>query len=152
MDKIVNYIGRGVMFLILAVSTILILICYSSEAGSDTSIAMADGSTTEFVITWTIGVFVVSILALIVSSVAAVASDKKSLIKATISFVCAVVLVLVLWALSDSTPLVMPGYEGTENCYPWLNISDVGIYLAYIALAGGIISIVVSEIINIVRK
>ncbi len=142
--KLVGTIANVVMWVIAAISVLLIALS-ATEAGDDIT-AMGEGSFTGTVISWTIGIFCLGILGMIVSAIFGVIGDTKSLIKSIIYVVGAAILVGVAWAMSDSTPLVMPGYEGTDNVYPWLNIADAGIYIAYFVSAVAVLSIIGSEI------
>ncbi len=131
--------------LVIAAISVLMIVLSATEAGDDI-VAMADSSFTGMAISWTIGIFVLGIIGMIVSAIIAVAGDKKSLIKSIIMVVVAAIMIAVCWAMSDSTPLVLPGYEGTDNQYPWLNIADTSIYIAYIIGAVAVLSIIGSEI------
>ncbi len=143
--KTIDIVGKVTMYVILALSVILVVL--SASDGDP----MADGSATGIVISWTIAVLVIGIVGAIVSSLIGVIGDKKGLIRTGIGIVVGVVIILICWALSDSTPLVLPGYEGSENCYPWLNIADTGIFLFYIAAIGAVLTILGSEIYHMIK-
>lgn len=147
MKNLTENISRYVMYALLLISVIFILAC----ATNDNISAMADGSATEMCINWTIAVFVIGIIAAVVAWVVDAFSDKKQLVKTGIAVAAAIVLLLILWACADGTPLNLIGYEGTENVPFWLKVADTGIFTCYIALIGAIGAIVVSEVLAFIK-
>ncbi|WP_018108291.1 hypothetical protein [Bacteroides propionicifaciens] len=78
-----------------------------------------------------------------------VASLKENPVKAIKSLAGVVFLVIVLvvsWVLGSDTPLVLPGYEGTDNVPFWLKLTDMFIYSIYFLLFVTIASIFGSSI------
>lgn len=112
---------------------------------------MVEGSFTGTSITWAFIVLGIGVVGALVSTLAGLMGDKKSIIKTLIAIAGGAVLVFIAWSLGDSTPLVLPGYEGTENCYPWLNIADAGIYLFYFAAGVAFLSIIGSWIYSMFK-
>ena len=78
-----------------------------------------------------------------------VASLKENPVKAIKSLAGVVFLVIVLvvsWVLGSDTPLVLPGYEGTDNVPFWLKLTDMFIYSIYFLLFVTVASIFGSSI------
>ena len=132
----------------MVISVALILLGYV-EGSTD---ATADGSWNEIAIMFTYVVFGISILGILAAELLAAAmSDIKGVIKGLVVLVGAVALVGICWAMADTTPLNMVGYEGTQNTETWLAISDTGIFLAYIFFAVAVLAIIVTEIYNSIK-
>lgn len=138
--KVTSIIASAAMWIVIAVGLI-----FGAMSAMEVD-PMVDGSWTGTAITWTGIVFGVGVVGAILSTLFGLLSDKKSVIKTVIAIVAAAALVFIAWSLGDSTPLNMPGYEGSENVYPWLNIADAGIFLFYFAAGAAFLSIIVSEI------
>ena len=78
-----------------------------------------------------------------------VASLKENPVKAIKSLAGVVFLVIVLvvsWVLGSDTPLVLPGYEGTDNVPFWLKLTDMFMYSIYFLSSVTIASIFGSSI------
>jgi len=147
--KITGYISQGVMILLMVISVILMGLS-ATEASNDIS-AVEGFEYTGIVITWAIVVFAIALLGAVLSYVVGAIVDTSNLLRTVIAVVGAVVLVGVCWALADGTPLPLVGYEGSENVPFWLKIADTGLFLGYIAAVVAVLSIVVSEIIQLFR-
>ncbi|MCQ2227562.1 MAG: hypothetical protein MJZ01_06625 [Bacteroidales bacterium] len=147
--KLIGYISQGVMIVLMVLSVVLMALS-ATEASSD-AVAAADGSWTGTVITWAIVVFAIGLIGAAASYVVGAFVDTSNLLKSAIVVVGAVVLVGICWALADGTPLPLVGYEGSENVPFWLKIADTGLFLGYIAAIVAIVSIVVSEVVQLFR-
>ncbi len=132
------------------VLSVVLMALSATEASSD-AVAAADGSWTGTVITWAIVVFAIGLIGAAASYVVGAFVDTSNLLKSAIVVVGAVVLVGICWALADGTPLPLVGYEGSENVPFWLKIADTGLFLGYIAAIVAIVSIVVSEVVQLFR-
>lgn len=138
--KIVEYVT-------LVIGLVLVIASYTNTASE----ALVDGSATDMAIVWTGVLLFVALVLAIASGVVATASDARSLIRMGIGIVAAVVVVGILWSLSDDTPLNLIGYEGDQNQGAWLKITDTGIFTLYLGLAGAVLSIVVTEVYQLFR-
>ena len=56
------------------------------------------------------------------------------------------------WSAGSGQPMVIPGYEGVQNVYFWLKLTDMWMYSAGFLLAASIGSIVLFGLIKIIRK
>lgn len=150
--NLTKYIAQGAMLLIGVVSILLVILGYYYESGdANADVAKAAGSWTGMIIYWTIGVFSLGLVGAVISSVVAALSDTSNLLKTVIVFVGAVALVGICWSLADGTPLPLVGYNGSENVPVWLKIADTGLFLGYISAVVAVVSIVVSEVIQLFR-
>lgn len=78
-------------------------------------------------------------------------TNPQKAIKSIVGIVALVVIVLISYSLSDGTPLVMAGYDGSQNVPSMLKFSDTMIYMMYILGAGAILAIIVTEVIRKIR-
>lgn len=143
--KTVGLIAKIAMIIIMALS-ILFIVGSAMEADPN-----AEGSMTGSVITWTLGVFVLGIAGAVVSGIVGAISDTSNLLKSIIVVIGALAVVAVCWSLADGTPLDLKGYEGSENCSPWLQIADTGIFLFYVSAGVAVLAIICSEIYQLFR-
>lgn len=147
--KLTGYISQGVMILLMIISVIL-MAASAMEASND--IADINGfANTGNVITWAIVVFAMALVGAILSYVIGAIVDTSNLLRTVIAVVGAIVLVGVCWSLADGTPLPLVGYEGDENVPFWLKIADTGLFLGYIAAVVAVLSIIVSEVVQLFR-
>lgn len=147
--KLIGYISQSVMIILMVLSVVLMGL--SATEASDEALATADGSWTGMVITWAIVVFAIGLIGAAGSYVVGALVDTSNLLKSAIAVVGAIALVAICWALADGTPLPLIGYEGSENVPFWLKIADTGLFLGYIAAVVAVISIVVSEVVQLFR-
>lgn len=52
-----------------------------------------------------------------------------------VGFILIVLLLVVTYSAGSGVPLVIPGYDGTENVPFWLKITDMFLYSTYIMMA-----------------
>lgn len=77
---------------------------------------------------------------------AALKDNPASAIKSLLGLVLLVVVLVIAWAIGDSTPLQIPGYSGTDNVPFWLKLTDMFLYSIYILLFVTVVAIIVSGI------
>ncbi len=143
--KQVQKITTIVMAILMIISACLVIGGYTDKD------PLGDGSICDMAILWSITLAGLGIIAAAASSAISAASDPKSLLKLCIAIVAAVVVCGIFWSLGDETPLQLIGYEGDENQGWWLRVSDKGLFAIYLALALGIISIIASEVYNLIK-
>lgn len=135
---------------ILMVLSVILMVLSATEAG-DAEVAKSAGSWTGTVITWAVVIFAIALVGALASYIVGAIVDTSNLLKSAIVIAGAAVLLFVCWSLADGTPLPLVGYEGSENVPTWLKIADTGMFLGYLSLIGGAVSMVVSTIIQIFR-
>ena len=91
---------------------------------------------TDAILYWNYVLFVLGVIAMLVGALYKFGStfvdSPKAALKSLVGLIALVLVLVITWAIGDSTPLVMPGYEGTENVPFWLKISDMFLYTIYI--------------------
>lgn len=135
------------MCILLAIDAVLVILAFAFKDANP----LADGSFVDIVLIWTIVLAGIGVLSALASEGINAASDPKLLAKGGIKLVAVIAILGIFWALGDDTPLNLIGYEGDENQGAWLKISDMGLFTVYLALAAGVVSIVVSEIYQLFR-
>lgn len=56
------------------------------------------------------------------------------------------------WAMGSGEPLNLPAYDGADNTYFWLKMTDMWLYSAAFLLGASILSICVFSLVKVVRK
>ena len=94
--------------------------------------------------------FGIAIAATVIAAVFQFGAAKKhnpaSAIKSLLGLVLLVVVLIIAWAMGSGTPMNIPGYEGTDNVYFWLKLTDMFLYSIYILLFVTVVAIIVSGI------
>lgn len=142
--NLVGKIATSVMIVLMVISVGLILLGYYEGSVKATE----DNSWNEIALIFTVAVFGIAIIGVLVAEIMAAMSDVKSVVKGIIVLVGVVALIGICYAMADTTPLNMVGYEGNQNTESWLAIADTGMFLAYIFFAVAALSILVTEVYN----
>jgi len=132
-----NKIPRIVMYVLIGITAVVAGLFYMG-AGYEVSY----NNTTYFVpvyinllMIWTyilLGLAILSTLAfVIVKFVLNTIKSPKSAIKPLCLLAGGVLLFVIAYALGDGTPLNISGYEGTQNVYKWLKITDMFLFVTY---------------------
>ena len=78
--------------------------------------------------------------------------DPKSAVKPIVVIVGIVLLFLVAYLLGDGTPLNIPGYDGADNVYSWLKITDMFLFVTYTLLVIAFALIIYSNVAKYIKK
>jgi hypothetical protein len=62
------------------------------------------------------------------------------------------IVLIIAWTIGDGTPLNLPSYDGTDNTYFWLKLTDMWLYTAEFLLAASILSIIGFSLVKVIRK
>ena len=145
--KKIEFITKIVEYVLLIIGAILVLAGFTNS----TQDAIQDGSATDLAIMYTGSLLAIGFFGALIALAVELASDTKRLIKAAIFAVALLVVLVIFWNISDATPLPLIGYEGDQNQGAWLKLADTGIFCAYLALGGAVVSIIVTEIYQLFR-
>lgn len=137
--KSIGLIGKIAMYAMMVLSVVFCVLMVLG-GGEDSSVSTA--------IIWSYIILGLCVVAAVVSAIVGVFTSSGGLLRALIAIVICAALILICWTLSDSTPLNIIGYEGDENCEPWLNIADTGLYLFYTIGIAAVAAIIYSEVIK----
>ena len=82
---------------------------------------------TDAILYWNYVLFVLGVIAMLVGALYKFGStfidSPKTALKSLVGLIALILVLVVTWAIGDATPLVIPGYEGTENVPFWLKRS-----------------------------
>ena len=70
--------------------------------------------------------------------------NPKSAVKPLFFLAGGVLLFVIAYSLGDGTPLNIPGYDGVQNVYKWLKITDMFLFVTYALLIAAFGSIAFS--------
>jgi len=76
----------------------------------------------------------------------ALKDNPGNALKSLIGVIILVAVVVIAWAMGSDEPLVIPGYDGTDNVPFWLKITDMFLYSIYILFAATVLAIIFSSI------
>ena len=76
----------------------------------------------------------------------------KEAFKTLLTLGAFVLLLVITWLAGSGEPLNMPAYDGTDNVYFWLKLTDMWLYTAGILLGASIVSIIAFSLIKVIRK
>lgn len=145
--KQIEKITSIVMYILIAIDAVLIVLGFAFKDDNP----LADGSFVDIALIWTIVLAGLGVVCALASEGFNAASDPKLLVSGGIKLVAVLAILGIFWAIGDETPLNLIGYEGDENHGTWLKVADMGLFTVYLALAAGVVSIVVSEIYQLFR-
>ena len=98
---------------------------------------------TDAILYWNYVLFVLGVIAMLVGALYKFGStfidSPKTALKSLVGLIALILVLVVTWAIGDATPLVMPGYEGTENVPSWLKVTDMFLYTIYIEVGAMIL-------------
>lgn len=89
---------------------------------------------------------VVTVVAFLMQFGAAVKENPVAALKSLLGLILMVVLLIVTWSMGSDEPLVMAGYEGTENVPLWLKLTDMFLYTLYFLIGACIVAILGSSV------
>lgn len=101
----------------------------------------------DIALTWGYILILITALIALVFPAIYMFTNPTNMVKTLIILVVIAVLIGIAYLLSSDTPLVMPGYTGTDNTNPVvLRRVDTGLIFMYFALGLAVLSILYSEI------
>lgn len=77
--------------------------------------------------------------------------QPKNAVRSLVSIVVLAVVVFISYTLGDTTPLKLPGYEGTDNVASMLILSDMFLYSTYFLVGILIVTILYTEVAKMFR-
>ena len=111
---------------------------------------------TSFVLNWMYIILALGILATCVFSLVQFFTqwkdNPKSIISPLVWLGVLTVLFVGSYFLGDGTPLSISGYEGDENTYTWLKLTDMWIYSLYVLISLTIVALLVGIIGSYIKK
>ena len=134
-----------VKYLLLAVSVVLAVgVMFSAEGTSSQSMFL------DAVLYWSYGLVGATILGAIIFPLVNLIKNPKGAMRSLLGLALVVVVLCVGFALSSAEPVVTAANHVFDNVLE-LRLSDVGLYTIYIVFAASILTIVVTEIVNVIK-
>ena len=100
---------------------------------------------TGFILNWSYILFLLSLVVLFLFSFIYFLlhwkRNPKSILLPLVSLLALSILLACSYVLGSGVPLVIPGYEGSENTPFWLKIADMWLYSGYVLLALAILAL-----------
>lgn len=78
--------------------------------------------------------------------------DKRSMVRPLVGMLSLILLLGVSYGLGSGVPLPISGYDGTENTYCLLKITDMWMYSIYVLLAVCLLSVIVGIVWSYIKK
>jgi hypothetical protein len=106
---------------------------------------------TDLFLNW--GIFLVFLTAglTILFEIISLVLRPKNAVRSLISIAVLAVVIFISYSLGDPTPLVLPGYQGTDNVASMLLLSDMFLYSTYFLIGILVVAILYSEVSRIFR-
>ena len=79
-------------------------------------------------------------------------TEPKEALKSVLMIALFAALLIISWSLGSGEPLVLPAYDGTDNVYFWLKLTDMWLYSAGFLLFVAIASIFGFSLYKVVRN
>lgn len=130
---------------------VLIVISVAIVAAAFLTQGSAPEPDVDAMLRWTYAMVGIATLSAVLLPLVNIAKNPKSVVRSLIGLAIVAVVVLIAYALSDTTPVYTPGNaEGYTDALE-LRLSDTGLITTYIALGIAIASIVVTEVYNLFK-
>ena len=149
----VSYYVLYVMFA--AILVVLGLFYFGGDAQGDAVLMSVDSemwlpAQTDALIYLMYGLFGIAVVATVAAFLfqfgTALKDNPGNALKSLIGVIILVAVVVIAWAMGSDEPLVIPGYDGTDNVPFWLKITDMFLYSIYILFAATVLAIIFSSI------
>ena len=146
----VSYYVLYVMFA--AILVVLGLFYFGGDAQGDAVLMSVDSemwqpAQTDDLMYGLFGIAVVATVAAFLFQFGTALKDNPgNALKSLIGVIILVAVVVIAWAMGSDEPLVIPGYDGTDNVPFWLKITDMFLYSIYILFAATVLAIIFSSI------
>lgn len=145
MQKIRKYLN--IMTLVFAIITIVITVLFMA-GGEEPNQANYTPVYTDQMLYWAYILLGIAALLAIAFPIARLFTRPKDGLRALVFIGIAAVIFLIAYALSDGTPLNLPGYNGSDNVPSRLILTDVFLYVSYFLIFLTLASILVTELIK----
>ena len=132
-------------YLILAVSVVLAVGVMFSAEGTP-----SQGMFLDAVLYWSYCLLGATVLGVVIFPMINLVKNPKGALRSLFGLALLIVVLLIGFALSSAEPVVTAANHVFDNVLE-LRLSDVGLYTAYIVFAASIITIVVTEIVKVIR-
>ena len=146
----IQKVSGTVLYVMLAITLVILgMFFFGGETPADQRLvadpAMSEPAQTDALIYWVYVLFaiavVLTIAAAIYQFITGFIDAPGATIKSLIGLIVLILVLVVSWAMGSDQPLVMPGYDGTDNVPFWLKLTDMFLYTIYIQIGAMILLI-----------
>lgn len=151
MSKLTYKVSYYVLYAIFAVILIVLgLFYFGGQMDTPIVPGMSNPAYTEALLLLIYGLFgftiVVTLIAAIIQFGAALKDSPVNALKSLGGVILLALVLIVTWVMGSDEPLVIIGYEGTENVPFWLKLTDMFLYSLYFLVGVAIIAMIFSGI------
>lgn len=156
MNGTITKILQAFSFLMMGISVILVIMFYVKNSGipadADFQTQMTEfGASLEYYMVWTYILLFIAAIGAVCSPIINIVSNPKGAVKTLIALVAFAVVIFIAYSVSDSTPLSIPGYTGSDNVPSMIKFAGTGLITMYVMLAAAVASIFYIEIAKIFK-
>lgn len=156
MAKLTYKVSYYVLYVLFAIILIVLaLFFFGGDAQGDAVLtavdpAMWQPAQTDALLYLMYGLFGLAVLATVLAFLfqfgAALKDSPARALKSLIGFILMIVVLVIAWSMGSGEPLVIPGYDGSDNVPFWLKITDMFLYTIYILLGVTILAMLFGSI------
>ncbi len=156
MAKLTYKVSYYVLYVLFAIILIVLgLFFFGGDAQGDAVLmgvdpAMWQPAQTDSLLYLMYGLFGLAVLATVLAFLfqfgAALKDNPGNALKSLLGFVLLIAILVIAWAMGSGEPLVIPGYDGTDNVPFWLKLTDMFLYTIYILLGLTILAMLFGSI------
>ncbi|MDR0988391.1 MAG: hypothetical protein LBM06_02880 [Prevotellaceae bacterium] len=139
----IQKISSAALYVMLVVTLIILGLFYfggetpvAQRVVADTS--MSEPLQTDTLIYWMyvllVATVVVTLLGALYKFVAGLIDSPLAAVKSLIGLILLAAVMVISWNVGSGEPLKMPAYDGTENVYEWLKLTDMFLYTIYVLM------------------
>lgn len=151
MSKLTYKLSYYVLYAIFAIILIILVLFYmGGEMESPMVSEMSNPANTDALLYLMYGLFgiavVVTVIAFVFQFGTALKDNPMGAVKSLLGILFLVVVMIVSWVIGSDQPLVLPGYDGSENVPFWLKLTDMFLFTIYFLFAVTVLAIIGSSI------
>lgn len=156
MAKLTYKVSYYVLYVLFAIILIVLgLFFFGGDAQGDAVLmgvdpAMWQPAQTDSLLYLMYGLFGLAVLATVLAFLfqfgAALKDNPGNALKSLLGFVLLIAILVIAWAMGSAEPLVIPGYDGTDNVPFWLKLTDMFLYTIYTLLGLTILAMLFGSI------
>lgn len=79
-------------------------------------------------------------------------SEPKEAMKSVFMLIAFAALLIISWSLGSGSPLNLPTYDGADNVYFWLKLTDMWLYSSAFLLLAAVLSICGFSLYKVIRN
>lgn len=151
MSKLTYKVSYYVLYAIFAVILVVLgLFYFGGQMETPIVPGLSNPAHTETLLFLIYGLFgftiLITLIAFIIQFGAALKDNPISALKSLGGVILLAVVLIVTWSMGSDEPLVIIGYEGTDNVPFWLKITDMFLYTLYFLVGVAVVAMIFSSV------